>query len=432
MLRFKNLIALLGLTILVISCERENIPDTNISNNDFKPQPESKTLSAIFIRSFERDVLPYGTSYLTVFEPNGSVRWKKPRSGSNSQDENIAYGNGMLFFVDPVTNTTEDLYALDINTGATVWSIRNSSEKKHYLVVRNDTLFCGTNTSYPGLGSVAAFNTRTGALYWRKQLNYPYWPLFLNLDGNTLFFIVSFTTGTDSKLISFNINTQTVNWESASLGINIATGFSQISVSGSRVAVRNGTKLIMVLDRNTGTTVWTKPGIPFEPPIVHENKLFTFCYRDINYPPGNDSLMGLYGFDITTGSVLWKRHIRIEYGGTNPFISGNMLFHSGMTNDSARGPVRGYLKGFDFATGNEVWNVTTGIAYEQLCRHLVCVGNNVYAFKYPPTSGGPGLFARIVRYDYSTGQTKDSISIPGESFGKLFLLASDGKVYGPG
>jgi outer membrane protein assembly factor BamB len=189
---------------------------------------------------------------------------------------------------------------------------------------------------------------------------------------------------------------------------------------------------MMVFDRNTGATVWTKPGIPFEPPIVHESKVFTFCQRDIYYPPGNDSLMGLYGFDVTTGSVLWKRHMRIEYGGTNPFISGNMLFHSGIMKDAATTPEKGYLKAFDFATGNEIWNVPTGLTYEQICRHLTCVGNSVYAFKYPAPIGGPGLYARIVRYDYSTGQTKDSISIPGESFGKMFLLASDGKIYFPG
>lgn len=89
----------------------------------------------------------------------------------------------------------------------------------------------------------------------------------------------------------------------------------------------------------------------------------------------------------------------------------------------------GYLKGFDLATANEIWNVATNITYDQICRHLVCVGNSVYAFKYPPSTGGAGSYARIVRYDYSTGNTKDSISIPGESFGKMHLIASDGKTY---
>ena len=431
MIHFKNLVTVCGLTLLILSCKKEDTPDNNNNNVGtvgFTPQPESKTLSAIFIRSFERDVLPYGTHYLTVFEPNGTVRWKKQRLGSNSQDENIAYGNGMLYFSDPRTTTTDDFYALDINTGSTVWSIINSSEKKYYPVVRNDTLFCSTSFFYPGFGNITAFNARSGALIWRKALNYPYWPVYLKLDGNTLFFIISLTSGTDSKLISFNINTQTVNWESASLGINIASVFSQIAVSDSRVAVKNGTKLMMVFDKNTGATVWTKPGIPFEPPVIHESKMFTYCGRDAYYPVSNDSLMGLYAFDVTTGSQLWKKRMRIEFAATNPFVSGNMLFHSGITKDDATAPEKGYLKGLDVATGNEIWNVATGLTYEQICRHLTCLGNNVYAFKYPSSTG----YARIVRYDYSTGQTKDSISIPGESFGKMFLLASDGKVYFPG
>ena len=422
-----------NLTLLVLSCKRENTPNNNNGTGGFSPQPESNTLRAVFIKSHELDVLPYGTQYLTVFEPNGTVRWKKTIKSSNGQDDYIPYGNGMIYNSEPIGTTgptTQDLTAYDINTGAEVWSIKNSSEKKYYLNLRNDTLFCSSSFTYPGLGNIAAFNARTGALFWRKQLNYPYWPVFLKLDGNTLFFIVTLS-GTDSRVISFNINTRTVNWESASLGINLSSAFSKIALSSSRVAVKNGTKLLVVFDRNTGALVWTKPGIPFEPPIIHDNKVFTYCYRDSRYPLPNDSLLGIYAFDVNTGNRLWHWKKDISFSITNPFASGNMVFHCGAMRDGTNLPDKGYLKGFDLATGNEIWNVATPVTTEGLCHFVGCVGNEVYAFKYPPATGVPGLFARIVRYDYSTGQTKDSIMIPGTSFGRMHLVGSNGQIYSP-
>ena len=108
-----------------------------------------------------------------------------------------------------------------------------------------------------------------------------------------------------------------------------------------------------------------------------------------------------------------------------------MIFHGGMDADAVIAPSKGYIKGFDLATGTEIWSVSTGVTYDQVCKGVACVGNEVYAMKFPPSNGGPGLFGKIVKYDYSTGHAKDSISIPAETFDEMFLVASDGKVYSP-
>jgi outer membrane protein assembly factor BamB len=387
------------------------------------PVPSSETVKSIFISSTERDANNFGIKALTVFDNSGNIRWKKIGRG-NGTDGYTTYSNGLIFSSEPDMNGS-NFYAYDINTGNDVWSKTLSSEYYYYPIVRNDTLFCSTKVNNASSGSIAAFNAKTGALYWRRQIGNPYWPINMVLDGSTLFYIIV-TSNVDAKVVSFNINTQTVNWQSASLGINLASMFSNLSVSVNRVIVKTGTKLLMAFDRNNGATAWTVPGIPFDQPLVQNNTVFSICAHD-SYYPAADSLYGLYAFDEISGSRKWKWKKSIDFNGGTPFISGNTIFISGLKSDAVNVNLTSFLNAFNLTTGNLQWSTTAGYESENICRDIVAVGNRVFAFKN--SSGLPGSSARIVRYDFINGQAKDSIMLAGESFGKMFIVGSSDKVY---
>ena len=96
MIDFRKLLTVWGLLILSLSCNKEDTPNNNNGTRGFTPQPETNTLRALFVTTIERDV-PFGTRYLTVFEPNGTVRWKKAIKGPAFNNGNITYGNGMIY-----------------------------------------------------------------------------------------------------------------------------------------------------------------------------------------------------------------------------------------------------------------------------------------------------------------------------------------------
>jgi outer membrane protein assembly factor BamB len=229
MIRMKKSIPAIILIIALSGCKKQKGADDN------DPPVSSETAKAFFISSAERDANNSGVKALTVFESNGSIRWKKPGRGY-TPDGYATYADGIIYSSEPDMGGS-NFYAYDITTGAEVWSKVGTNEYFYYPIVRNDTLFCSTKITSFANGNIAAFNAKTGALYWRKQLAYPYWGVNLLLDGNTLFFIVSISS-VDSKIVSFDINTRNINWTSASLGINLASVFSKIAISSGRVIIK--------------------------------------------------------------------------------------------------------------------------------------------------------------------------------------------------
>lgn len=417
----KKYLTTLLLLSFFFSCRK---PGGSSGGNGFTPQPGSESLSAIIITTVERDALGNGLKYLNVLEPGGTPRWRKVARGATT-DGYVNYGSGKIVVSEPGV-TTHSLYVYDINTGNEVWSKLNSAEVYYFPIIRNDTLYCSSyQSNASSFGNIVAFQANTGAFLWRKQILFPYWPVNCYLDGPSLYFIVT-ESSTQSKVVSLDINTRNVNWVSPGLGINLANSFSRLDVSENQVFVKTGTKLMMALSRSTGQTVWTKPGIPFNQPVVSKNSVVSLCARDSYYPVSNDSLLGLHAFDAASGNLLWKWNQKIEFANSNPAFGGNLLFQAGLQTNASPTIPKGFLTALNPATGQEIWSIQTGIEYYQICSHLTCVGNRLFAFKYP--NGNLSPQARIVSYDFSTGALRDSIPLTGESFSAPMMITTAGKV----
>lgn len=430
-------IYLLILTATMLnSCSKDNnspadntppIPPTPPVTPPFFP---AEAVKAIYLTITKKDVNGYGVSHLTVLEPNGALRWEKAGRGANTYENNITYSNGIIFSIDSYYDGTDHIgrfYAYDINSGVDLWSKIGNDENYYFPVVRNDTLFCSTSRKNYINGNIAAFNARTGELYWRQSLGYPYYPVYLLLDGDTLFFIVT-TSSITSKVISFNIKSKKTNWESASLGVNFASTFSKLVVSPTRVIVKTGTKTLMAFDRSNGSTIWTRNDILLNQPVLNNNIVFAASSPDAFYDVP-DSLYGLYAFDAASGNKLWHWQRNIIFSNANPFISGDVIFYSGlMKKDSLHAKDTGFINAIDARTGNELWRKYTGINYEQIPTHPVAVGSKVYFYNY--SSGLAGSQVKLTRYDGYTGEAEQVFQF-GEYAGKVSIIGSSDKVYTP-
>lgn len=401
--------------ILLFSCNKNEEVKTE---EVFIPQPLSESANSIIFSGYEGS-----ESFLAAFNLNGSVKWIKRGEFHGSGKEYMAYSNGKLYSIIGHLNASADFHAIDASNGNILWSKYDTKDIMMYPVVKNDTLFCCTKSTNSSFGSISAYSCQSGTMLWRKQIDSPYYPVNLTYEGNTLYFIIM-TSAMEHKIVSFDINSRTVNWLSPSLGIVTATN-SNIKISKSRVAVTAGGKNLRVFDKSTGALVWSKPGIFFEQSVIQAEKLYSTCIFNISNPESKDSLSGLYAFDVNTGTPIFRWSKIIAHSTINPFVSGNMLFYSAMSIDSIRAQsTLTFVKGFDKDSGREIWSRQI----EETFQEIVAVGNRLYALKTFGILSGPSG-AKVVTYDYSTGNPIDSMFVLGNSFGRMLVTVSNGKAY---
>ncbi len=144
-----------------------------------------------------------------------TVRWH--RTGmADYRSSWVYYNDGIVYAPYPESNfntgvTLGKFYAIDVNTGKDVWSIKQSRDIFSNVYVHDGTLYGFVQSTTGTEFYLAALNAKTGSELWRVPANTNYIADII-VDGNTLYFnqVVS---SLNYSLTAFNLTTKTIQWQ---------------------------------------------------------------------------------------------------------------------------------------------------------------------------------------------------------------------------
>ncbi|MFN8291366.1 MAG: PQQ-binding-like beta-propeller repeat protein [Chitinophagaceae bacterium] len=339
---------------------------------------------------------------LHILEPGGALRWRKESWGIFTGG--FAADDVNLYVAGVAADNSKKTIAYNINTGTQVWANSSATESNSGLTVRNDTLYC-ILTIPNGSGSdgyVAAYNTKTGAQYWKTRITNPNPPFVFFLEGSTVYYIFFEPATVTTRMGAFDINTKTVKW-SASLGALFATVPTVPAWSGDRIFVADNVNRMRAYSKTDGTLLWMNPDRKFDQPVYSDGKLYASGTLNSNLPDN-----GVYCFDAGTGTVKWFQRSDYLFSVTafaNP-VNSNIVM-AGL--DSVY-----FLKSFHPQTGAQVWRtvVQKDPAWFDAVQYPMSVGEDVYALQVRTSlSGFQRIKSRIFKYNIRSGAILDSIDI---------------------
>jgi hypothetical protein len=383
--------------------------------------PSLETPEAIVMTPGE--ATPNGTIYsITIIEPAGATRWEKRQWGFPFQG--MMVDKGFLFVGGAAPDYSIGKYAVyDLKTGAEIWSRQKQGESYAQSVVRNDTLFCCESVQLSAtvnVGYIAAYNAKTGTLYWKQRVGDYLYPYNLILKDSSMYFITTtLPVGSGGKLTSLNIRTRNVNW---SRNLNPLDLYAQTPM------YLLGDRLILStiipqpgwagVNRFTGAFNLSVTSRKLESPFMYNGSMF-------GVSEGNpiDADDGVYVYDVLTGTQKWKASIPdINLSSSVTLSDAAGLFISSSDNNGY------YLKGYNVSAGLPKWTIR--LPANELLFHPVTVGNRIYTHNvtFNPATG-QFTKSRMFLYDVATGQAKDSFDIPAYRNSAFGVIGSSGNIY---
>ncbi len=414
----KHILPKLLIIVLLASCKKS---DTTTPNG---PGTVS-TDPAKYILLSKKEVNPATSKEmltLTCYNPDMSVRWKKTELGTSYSGggvapvlnftPGVAYENNVAYFsADSVFSVGSTYYlynlffAFDINTGNVIWKRRSTNDYLQSPIVRNDTIFCNYQDNSMA-NYVAAFDAHNGTELWRKSIAEKWGAEYLVLDGKMLYY-ASTQSNYVALVTAFDLSSKTIKWQT-SIGANGSSGYSKLALDGDLVYIRNGAGSLLAINKNTGTTVWSKAG--FSVPQCANNKVYSL-----------KSDYMIYGLDA---SGTEQMHCTPNLGfGTRPFVSGGTMYITGVT--PATPTSTNFVASYNAQTGAENWRKNLSVYYEG----PVAAGNKIYAFHREQP--GSSFVYTIMSFDTNSGAVKDSIVTTGTGIGNIEIINTSGKKLSP-
>ncbi len=279
---------------------------------------------------FHRDNMQRWNPYETVLGVNTvgglQVKWKNPVGTYNANLlSSPAVVNGVVYVGG---DQDDNVYALDANTGATLWSYPTGGWVRSSPAVANGVVYVGTYNAF-GNSYLYALNASTGAKLWSFTTGY--------VDSSPAVANgVVYVGSIDHNLYALNATTGAQLWS--------FTAGNQID---SSPAVANGVVYIDSIDRNlyalnasTGAKLWsfTTGGYVRSSPAVANGVVYIGSY-DHN----------VYALNASTGAKLWSFTTGAEVDSSPAVANGIVYFASGDHNVYA----------LNTNTGAKLWSFTT-------------------------------------------------------------------------
>lgn len=400
--------ALIVLLFVIIACEKE----------EGSNRVQTDQLEAIIMSNPE--ITPNGNVFsLNVIQPNGTYRWRKVQWGFIS---GVALDSSLLYVFGSAPDYSKGKFAVyDINTGAEKWAKIIQDEFWREPIIRNDTMFCSiSNTVTQTLsdGYIAAVNAQTGTLYWKKKVVDIFEPRNLVLEGRNIYFIIAEApAGSGGKLISFNLDSQTINWSLQLAPTGGFVGGGPLYDFGNKLAVKGyvpNSFNLSVVNKSNGAIAGT-----FTTQIRgHENSLIvnnTFVGHNGN---------GLYAYDLITGTQKWGVPIPGLGGIPEAMISSSddEIILTGVD-------ITGYyIKGFSVSNGTLLWTKRPPALFYSIDAPIV-LGDKVYTHNVISNGSGQTSFRGIYSYNTSDGSLVDSVRLTNGEKYPYYLVGSSGKLY---
>jgi len=309
-LRNRSLFALLfvALATAIASAQVTGWPEFQFSNNRLGFNPLEDTLGLSNVNQL---------GIVWQAHPVGDVIYASP-----------AVANGLLY---DITFDSGQLFALDANTGAIVWSqtLQGQFFQSSPTVVGN-ALYVGVGFFSPYYtGAVYAINALTGQVLWSNgSVNAIQTAPTV---GNGLVYVAS-----DFGVIyALDASTGQVQW---SYDTTLGSGAGSAGALANGVLYMGVGQFLFALNASDGTLLWRQETSYFigSSPAVQNGVVYINSYDG-----------GVYAFDAGTGAVIWHHAIRILYFTSMSIAYGN-IYLCGF--DGAPG-----LTALDARTGDTVW-----------------------------------------------------------------------------
>jgi len=209
---------------------------------------------------------------------NLTTRWKY--TGAAAIDGQPVVANGVVY----VAAHQSDLYALNADTGALLWSYPQAVAYNSPAAANGAVYFVAYDAQ-PYQLYLCALNANTGALLWKYMLGDDYTTNGPTVVANGIVYIARQNS---AEVDALDAGTGTLLWTAPvfTSGVAVASGVAYL-----------GARDLYALNARTGALLWKFPGTKygFETPFVANGVVYAV--------EGNNAY--LYAVDASTGALLW-------------------------------------------------------------------------------------------------------------------------------
>ncbi|HTJ12197.1 MAG TPA: PQQ-binding-like beta-propeller repeat protein [Dinghuibacter sp.] len=221
-------------------------------------------------------------NFYAIDVASGGPKWLTPLPGGGTSP---AFANGVLYMAGGDGNDS-NLYALDANTGAKLWSFKAASPWQGTPAVYQGVVYLGTSVD----NTFHAVDATTGQQKWSYKSSQPGdgWGVPSVYNGSV------YASCLVSSTYSLDLSTGALNWSRGSLspGSPVAVG-GLVYVSGYDSSGEMG--VLYALNAADGSIAWTNPIYQLNgSPTVSNGVVYVGSYEHF------------YAFNAATGAQIWS------------------------------------------------------------------------------------------------------------------------------
>ncbi|WP_077920564.1 PQQ-binding-like beta-propeller repeat protein [Spirosoma sp. 209] len=326
------------LTFIFLSCQQESEKPSSPSNtspvvsnsNVSGTNSISVVVSADYLFTSGND--GKGKNTLFCLDPKkGTLVWKRDDFFVPTDRTSFLLYKGILFVAG-----AESIYALNANTGLTIWKTSVFSSPNSPCIV-DDLLYI-----YAQTGNLYAIDANNGKIIWTTSIGSKVSDqISPSTSSPTVVNNILYVGGGDGRVYAVDAKTGSKKWDYSTGG----------SIINSSPAVVNGTvyigssdKKIYALDANTGLKKWdfqTKGSVTSSPTVAGD-KVFIGSFSEI-----------IYALNANNGEKIWQYQIPdaegYGYFVSSPIVVNNCLYIGSTTGrlfcfDSSKGTIKWLYK----------------------------------------------------------------------------------------
>jgi outer membrane protein assembly factor BamB len=243
---------------------------------------------------------------------DGSIVWSKPVN-DRIVESSPTVVDGVLYV--GTAENGETLYALDPETGATLWTATCKGKLQSPTVADGIVHVTG----YDGTQfTIFSFDAKTGNPLWSLPISNG------QLERRPLSVAVSegviYTGGADGNLYALNPMTGDVLWTGKTGGMQVDAP----SVANGVVYVAANDSTLYAFDAETHDLIWS---------VATPNDLrgIPIVANGVVYAAEAEGPLNVYAFDAQTGDLLWNHHLGGNAGNTrvSPTVADGRMYLSG-------------------------------------------------------------------------------------------------------
>jgi len=254
-----------------------------------------------------------------------------PDRQRNSQFSSAAVVNGVLY----IGSNDSNVYALNANTGAKLWSFANEGGVSSSPAVANGVVYIGGFAD--PFGVIYAINAATGEELWSHKVGYSCYVATPAVANGVVYVGCG-----DGDVVALNASTGTLLWSQTDPVL------APLSVANGVVYVSERTGSVNALNASTGDQLWNYYIGP-SGPLARDDTSAPVIANGIVYTASAFTSL-VYALNATTGKLLWTYDTG-NSGLTSPAVA-NGLVYIGLGD--------GNVYALNATTGAKLWSYRTG------------------------------------------------------------------------